>query len=64
MKDTAKSNIKYVITLAGIILMVFLSFQVWYGYETEYKITFIERVESPDGRTAVIFQMRGESSPA
>ena len=60
MKDTAKSNIKYVITLAGIILMVFLSFQVWYGYETEYKITFIERVESPDGRTAVIFQMRGE----
>lgn len=55
-----KDKIKNLVTLAGIILIVFLSFQFWYGYETNYKITFIERVESPDGRTAVIFQMRGE----
>lgn len=55
-----KDKIKNLITLAGIILIVFLSFQLWYGYETNYKITFIERVESPDGRTAVIFQMLGE----
>lgn len=48
------------ITLTVIVLIVFLSFNVWYGYETSYKITFIERVESQDGKTAVIFQMRGE----
>lgn len=60
MKENTKNNIKNMITLAGIVLMVFLSFQVWYSYETSYKITFIERVESQDARTAVIFQMRGE----
>lgn len=54
-----KDKIKNLITLAVIIMIVLLSFQVWYDYETSYKITFIERVESQDGRTAVIFQMRG-----
>lgn len=55
-----KDKIKNLITLAVIILIVLLSFYFWYGYETNYKITFIERVESQDGRTAVIFQMLGE----
>lgn len=58
--EKMKDNVKNMIMLAGIALMVFLSFHIWFRYETDYKIMFIERVESQDGRTAVIFQMRGE----
>ena len=57
-----RDHIKSVFMAAGIAAMVLLSFWGWYSYETDYKITFIERKESPDGRTAVIFQMRGEAA--
>lgn len=55
-----KDHIRNVFMAAGIILVVFLSCFGWYNYETNYKITFVGREESSDGRTAVIFQMRGE----
>lgn len=55
-----KNNIKDMGMVLGIALLLIVSFYGWSSYETNYKITFIERKESPDGRTAVIFQMRGE----
>ena len=42
-------------------MVIFFSFFGWYIYETNYKITFVGREESSDGRTAVIFQMRGKA---
>ena len=57
MRGTLKNR---VIAL-GIGAMVLFSFWGWYSYETGCKITFIERLESLDGRVAVIFQMRGEA---
>ena len=59
-----KHHIKTVFMAIGIAAMVFISFFGWYSYETDYKVTFIERKESSDGRTAVIFQMRGEAAGA
>lgn len=57
-----RDHIKSVLMAVGIAAMVLLSFWGWYSYETDYKITFIERKESSDGRTAVIFQMRGDAA--
>ena len=59
-----KHHIKTAFMAIGIAAMVFISFFGWYSYETDYKVTFIERKESSDGRTAVIFQMRGEAAGA
>lgn len=59
-----KYHIKTAFMAIGIAAMVFISFFGWYSYETDYKVTFIERKESSDGRTAVIFQMRGEAAGA
>lgn len=56
-----KNHIKYVFIVIGILLAVLFIFFGWYNYEANYKITFVGREESSDGRTEVIFQMRGEA---
>ena len=45
-----KHHIKTVFMAIGIAAMVFISFFGWYSYETDYKVTFIERKERSEER--------------
>lgn len=51
---------KFVWLILGIAATVFLGIIGWFIYEAKYRITFIGKEESQDGRTTVTFQMQGE----
>lgn len=55
-----KKQIKSVFLIFGIAAMALIVFLGLFVYEPNYKISFIGREESQDGRAAVIFQMQGE----
>ncbi len=55
-----KKHMKSAVLVLGIAAAVLFGLIGWFGYEANYKISYIGREESQDGRTAVIFQMRGK----
>ena len=56
-----KNHTKSALLPAGLVIIVLLGLAGWSLYKADYRITFIGKEESRDGRTAVTFQMRGDA---
>lgn len=56
-----KNHTKAALLIAGLAIIVLLGLAGWSLYKADYRITFIGKEESRDGRTAVTFQMLGDA---